>query len=387
MFDPMKKYFLSALFVVLSIPLIYAQNFDFQMHEIGRHGKLMGQTALVDVDNDGDLDWIYGLRGELFWYEFQDTKSWVHHKLGSGAKTDVGGCPIDINQDGWMDFMVGNAWYENTGKPKEEAFICHSGIGTLTCHDNIAVDIDGDSKLDIVAISNDPGQKLLMWYETDTVPNKKWRSTQIGEGIHGGIGPKGYGDLDADGDIDIVRGNAWFENTDGKGASWKEHATLIPKGGNRPDKYGLALKSWVIDMDGDGDLDVIEAEADTQNGRVFWFENIDKAKKWAYHVISKEQTGQDFHSLAVADFDNDGDMDIFSGGGPLSTNEIEMYIWENKNGDGSLWIEQPLFKGKMCHEAVAADVDGDGDIDICTKPWNGDDLHLFLENKLIVTEK
>ncbi|MBK8506068.1 MAG: VCBS repeat-containing protein [Saprospiraceae bacterium] len=222
-----------------------------------------------------------------------------------------------------------------------------------------------------------------MWYETDTVPQKEWRKVQIGEGIHGGIGPRGFGDLDNDGDMDIVRGNHWYENLDGKGGSWETHADLIPTGGNRPDKYGLALKSWVVDLDNDGDLDIIEAEADTRDGRIFWFENIANAHQWKFHAISANETGQDFHSLAVADFDSDGDLDIFSGGGPLSTNEIEMYIWENKSPDGTLWVAHTLMSGKMCHEAVAADVDGDGDIDICTKPWNGDDLHLFLENKLI----
>lgn len=379
----MKKIYLFLSVIILTSPFVHAQVFDFKDYEMGRHGKSMGQTALVDLDKDGDLDWIYGLRGELFWYEYQKANQWVHHKLGSGAKTDVGGCPIDINQDGNMDFMVGSGWYENTGNPKKEEFILHLDIGTITCHDNIAVDIDGDGKLDVAAVSNDPGQKLLIWYSTDTTSNMRWEATIIGEGIHGGIGPNGYGDLDADGDMDIVRGNAWFENLDGKGKKWKEHITLIPKGGNRPDKYGLALKSWVMDMDMDGDLDIIEAEADTPDGRVFWFENKRKAKKWRYHGISKEHTGQDFHSLAVADFDNDGDMDVFSGGGPLSSNKIEMYIWENKNGDGSQWKEHLLFTGKMCHEAVAADVDGDGDIDLCTKPWKGDNLHLFLENQLI----
>ncbi len=361
--------------------LVLAQHFRFEIHEIGRHGKLMGQTSLVDIDKDGDLDWAYGLRGEMFWYEFQNADRWIQHSLGSGAKTDVGGCPIDIDQDGWIDYMVGTAWYQNTGNPLKEPSVLHANIGTISCHDNIAVDIDGDSVMDIVAVSNDPGQEVLMWYKTDTIPDKKWKATKIGKGIHGGIGPKGYGDLDADGDMDIVRGNAWFENTDGKGSNWKEHTTLIPKGGNRPDQYGLALKSWVVDMDNDGDLDIIESEADTANGRVFWFENQEKGQTWIYHGITKEQTGQDFHSLALADFDNDGDLDIFSGGGPLSAEPIKMLIWENAKGDASEWTEHIILEDKMCHEAVAADVDADGDIDICTKPWKDDNLHLYIENK------
>lgn len=371
------------LYLIFPVTWIHSQTFKFDIHEIGRHGKQMGQTALVDMDNDKDLDWVYGLRGEMFWYEYQNANQWIHHKLGSGAKTDVGGCPIDINEDGWIDFMVGDSWYANTGNPREEEFILHSGIGTITSHDNIAVDIDGDTTLDIVAVSNDPGQELLVWYKTDTVPKKSWKDKAIGVGIHGGIGPKGYGDIDSDGDIDVVRGNAWFENMDGKGLVWKEHMTLIPLNGNRPDKFGLALKSWVIDMDKDGDLDIVEAEADTQNGRVFWFENQKKGQRWIYHAISTEQTGQDFHSLALADFDNDGDLDIFSGGGPLSTDNYKMFIWENKDGIAGDWEQHLILEGKISHEAVAADVDNDGDVDVCTKPWSNDDLHLFMENKLI----
>jgi hypothetical protein len=187
--------------------------------------------------------------------------------------------------------------------------------------------------------------------------------------------------LDNDGDNDVVRGDVWFENVDGKGQQWKEHASLTPEGGNRPDRFGLALKVWNCDLDHDGDLDIVEAEADCVDGRVFWFENRNRGKTWQYHGISAEHTKQDFHSLCVADFDNDGDMDVFSGGGPLSEQTHTCFIWENLNGKGGQWKEHHVLKGKRCHEAKAADVDQDGDIDICFKPWRGS-LHVYLRNML-----
>ena len=113
-------------------------------------------------------------------------------------------------------------------------------------------------------------------------------------------------------------------------------------------------------------------------GRAAWFENtVGDGSSWKRHVLA--DTDQDYHTLAVADFDSDGDVDIFSGDGPLSRDSRICTIWENADGKGGRWNRQDILEGVRCHEAVAGDVDGDGDIDICTKPWSGD-LHVFLEN-------
>src|SRR5215510_10865547 len=67
---------------------------SFTVHRIDNFGKSIGQTALVDVDRDGDLDWIAGnasyAGSEICWWEFQSADRWVRHPLGKG-NTDVGG--------------------------------------------------------------------------------------------------------------------------------------------------------------------------------------------------------------------------------------------------------------------------------------------------------
>jgi len=368
--------------VCLSRSATYAAFPAFEYHLIDRIGNQMGQTSLVDIDKDGDLDWVVGERARTWWFEYAGPDRWIRHDVGQGVRTDVGGTAFDIDGDGWIDQFCGTGWYRNTGKPRTEPFE-RFDVGAIVCHDNVAADINGDKKLDVAAISDQKDHLVTVWYEIPADPRAKWIEHRIGGGIHGGVGPRGIGDLDGDGDSDVVRGDVWFENLDGKGLQWSEHAVLAAPGGNRPDRYGLAIKVWVCDLDGDGDLDIVEAEADTIDARVFWFENADgKGKNWVAHLVSADHTDQDFHSLAVADFDNDGDLDVSSGGGPLTEKPpYKWFIWENADGKAGAWKEQLIFSGKECHEVKAADVDTDGDIDICSKPWNGDE-HVYLRNML-----
>jgi hypothetical protein len=190
------------------------------------------------------------------------------------------------------------------------------------------------------------------------------------------------GDIDGDGDADVVTAQAWYENTDGKGLRWKAHRN-IPFGERH--RYGVGVRTWIGDLDGDGDADVVQAEADNPDGRVAWFENDGKGSAWKTHMIQDEGERQDFHSLVVADFDLDGDQDVFSGGGPLSAPDShKCYVWENTAGPkgrptSERWVEHIVAR-KPCHEAVGADVDGDGDIDICSKPWSTGSEHFFLRN-------
>jgi len=350
----------------------------FKAHLIMRCGNKMGQSSLVDVDKDGDLDWIAGCRaGDIWWFEYKGPDDWVRHLLGQKAPTDVGGTAFDVDGDGWVDHVCGGAWYRNPTRPRQASFTRYQ-TGAISTHDNVAADIDGDGRLEVVAMSDRAG---LFWYKIPPDPTGKWQAHKIGPGVHGGIDPKGVADIDGDGDLDVVRSNVWFENLDGKAGQWAQHDNI--DFGQPKAPFPFMTKCWVVDLDTDGDNDIVQAEGDCRSGRLAWHENLDgKGRSFRRHLLA-EKTGQDFHSLAVADFDNDGDPDIFSGGGPMTSNlPHQWFIWENLDGKAGRWARHLILSGKRCHEAKTADVDRDGDIDICSKPWNGDE-HIFLENLLI----
>ena len=367
-----------AAVIVLFSSLAWAKFPEFEYHQIARIGSKMGQTSLVDVDKDGDLDWIAGCNGgTIWWFEYKAPDDWVRHTLGQKVLTEVGGTAFDVNGDGWVDQVSGGTWYRNTGRPREQEFVKYFNGVIEKSHDNVAADMDGDGKLDVVAMSD---RSALYWFKIPADPTKKWKGHKIGPAVHGAIDPAGIGDIDGDGDNDVVRTNIWFENLDGKGTKWVAHENI--NFGQPGARFPLMTKTWVADLDKDGDNDIVEAEGDCISGRVAWLENTDgKGRVWARHLIAGK-SGQDYHSLAVADFDNDGDLDVFSGGGPLTSKPPhKWFIWENKDGAGLKWVQHEILSGKRCHEAKAADVDGDGDIDICSKPWNGDE-HVYLRNML-----
>ena len=363
--------------VLIAVGRCPADEFSFAVHEIGRPGGAnFGQTSAVDVDRDGDLDFISGTQfGTVYWFEFVTADRWTQHLIGDDADTDVGGVAFDVDRDGWVDQVSGGTWYRNPGQPADVERWERFENGAMATHDNLAVDINGDGRTDLLSLLDKRG---VSWYSIPDDATKQWEEhVLIGvtkPQCHGGIAA---GDIDGDGDLDVTRVDRWLENADGKGERWVEHKAF-EFGTEGP--WGIQTRAELVDVDRDGDLDLVQAEGDVLDGSVAWFENVSgDGANWKAHEIMSPGHNQDFHSMNVADFDNDGDVDIFAGGGPLTEGTHKWFIWENVDGRGGSWKTHVVRSGLRTHESVAADVDGDGDIDLLTKPWRGD-LHLFVEN-------
>ena len=363
---------------------------EFKHHYIDRDlpGDSYGQTSLADVDRDGDLDFITGGRDaerSVFWFERKSAGEWVRHVLGTDHPSDVGGAAADVDRDGWVDHVSGGVWYRNTGKPRDEPFervVFDPRLAAV--HDLVIADVDGDGRTDVVTMSD---KNNLRWYRIPDDPRQPWQRNDIGPGVHAGAA---VGDIDGDGDNDVARSNRWFENVDGKGTKWAEHP--VPFANPRP-PFPLSTRCVVADIDRDGKNDLVMTENEIRAGRIAWLRNVNgKGTLWELNVLPASDPAPRgaYHSLALADFDNDGDADVF-------TVEMEhiagarqprWFVWENTDGKGKFVERVILDNGLGGHEAVAADVDGDGDVDIASKLWrprrdnaNGGRNHAdFLEN-------
>jgi hypothetical protein len=300
---------------------------------------------------------------------------------------------LDVDGDLWLDMIAGGAWYENPAKLEAARWKAHVFDPDLrSVHDIITADLDGDNKADVITmagamkgVTHSPTMDLR-WYKISADPKEPWIKTHIGDSVHSGIAA---GDLDRDGDIDLVRSDIWLENK-GKGRRWEEHQIVGVS-------WDPASQACVADINQDGRLDVVLTEGEIKGARVAWFEapTDPRVVPWKGHILAvsgREERGP-YHSLAVADFDNDGDLDIFTAEMEwLGVKPYRWFIWENARDDGSQFVERVILDlGLGTHEAVAADVDGDGDIDIVGKLWrpaednsNGGANHAdYLENMTV----
>lgn len=354
-----------------------------------------GLTALVDLDRDGDLDFVLGGKpsqpSQLYWYEFKGADEWVRHRVGTNYASDVGLAAMDVDRDGWQDLVCSGVWFRNPSQPRERQFERYvfdaAGAGA---HDIISADMDGDGKADIVVMADERTKlNALCWYSIPADPKQSWTRRHVGPPVHGAITPAGIADIDGDGDRDIVRADTWFENLDAKGLSWKPRQN-IPMGRRGP--FGVCVRTAIADLDGDGANEVVILDADITDSKAAVFKNADgKGGAWTKIALPQSFTYGSLHALAVADFNNDGRPDIITNEQeellPPGRENPRWVMWENL-GRGEFKEHIVLDRRLGGHELQAGDVDGDGDVDVCSKPWGprawngaGGKMHVdFLEN-------
>ncbi|MBM1105873.1 VCBS repeat-containing protein [Aurantibacter crassamenti] len=391
---------------------------EFRTHIIDDNliGGAFSNTGMADMDGDGTLDYIMSSRGtkKIYVYKFHEPGHWSKYIVGENPPTDAGGTVLDVDGDGLPDYVVGAAWYRNSGdlNTPYERIIFDESIVNGGIHDQVVSDVNGDGKMDVITMSD---KNNLRWYNIPKNPKNAWEKNDIGTPVHGGVAPKGFGDLDGDGDTDVVRTDVWFENVNGKGTKWKQHdlGPFMPLPEGEPGFAANAARSWVEDINKDGRLDVVQTVEEMRAGRIWWMENLGPDKngtiQWHRHEIAgADRIMGGLHSLGVADFTGDGIPDVITAEqdwqrarpGANGEENPRYFLYENL-GVGPSWSNNPTVEWKEHviadvnlggHEVVFGDVTGDGMLDIVGKPWSPSDNNalggkafvIFLENKSVL---
>lgn len=195
-------------------------------------------------------------------------------------------------------------------------------------------DIDGDGDKDIFVSSEGPvvPDNKMYWYKN--LGNENFERHSLSE-EYGSTLIEGI-DFDGDGDIDVVSTEGdivWFEN-DGMG-TLTERIVPFQIGGMYPMNSG---KSDIVDLDGDGDLDILLPSTTFYNispcddYTLFWMENDGNMNFTPISITCDEF--DDANDVIAQDYDNDGDLDFVATAG---CNPIKISWYENNGSEDFIY--------------------------------------------------
>jgi len=313
----------AALTLTLFASRVNAQNFAAaQTNPFGltdlTGGNDFSSPTFVDLDGDGDLDIVSGSSDASFYY-IQNTGTTtapafaaaVHNPFGLVAFVDVFGLSnpafADIDNDGDLDLIAGSYYgnffyYQNTGTATAPAFAA--------------------------PVKNPFGLTKVL------LPTGGWNYHPI------------IKDMDGDGDYDVLTEDyygpfLYFKNN-GTNAAPAFAAVQINPFGLANIGFKLYGAPACADLDGDGDFDIL---TQVNDGTFYYVQNtgttIAPAFAAAQHnPFSLNGFGSDaLPSVALADLDNDGDIDML-----LGSFVGNFYYFENQNPGGvctglGLWLK------------------------------------------------
>jgi hypothetical protein len=327
-------------------------------------GCCLDVCGIGDIDGDGIADVMVGSENStgVVWYHSPD---WTMYTIGSGSFTTDGEV-ADVDGDGDNDVVISSItrtqieWWENLGDPFSPSGWTRHYIGNNYCHDLAVGDVDGDDDLDVIMFRK--GREVV-WFQAPEDPRGDWTRRLIastsGEGLD-------VGDIDGDGDTDVAASRWWYENTTGSGINWTRHTVTS--------NWSTDCRDIIADIDGDGLEDIVLSHSEGA-GRLSWFEN----PGWTEQAI--EQGDLDgAHSLEAADFDLDGDVDVFTG--EMHTSPQKRVLVYQNTGGGESWIRTTLSTSGT-HNARVGDVTGDDMLDIVGKNYDGSKKVEYWENSMV----
>ncbi len=294
-------------------------------------------TASFDDDHDGKLEIVVADIGSLFPSDELGGRVVLLHQVGElefrpqvllsgvGRVADVR--PGDFDGDGDTDYALAIFGYYTPG---QIAWLENAGSGSFALHtldarsggvNVIPADLDADGRLDVVALLTQEHEQIVVYLNRG---GGKFESRVLFAAPTPLFGSSGMDlvDLDRDGDLDVL-----FTNGDSinrvlipwplrpfHGVEWLENKGSLSFAFHDIVRYYGAYRAVPSDLDGDGDLDIAVVSAVHGPGHVsvIWLEN-DGKQRFSPHAVS---SNSDLMSMtaAVGDFDEDGKPEILAGG-------------------------------------------------------------------------
>lgn len=316
-----------------------------------------------DIDLDGDIDLLVAQMTMIFpsndkiggvvVLENNGEQEFTNHVLIDKIARVCDVRPGDLDGDGDIDLAVAEfgyddgeiRWMENKGNWHFDSHILLSLSGAI--HTPI-VDIDKDGDLDIVALVSQEWEEIYV-FENDGKAN--FKSHMIYGSTNEDFGSSGISivDLDQDGDQDILytNGDAFDYIPPGPrpwhGVQWLENKGNFKFEYHRLGDFAGAYFANAVDVDKDGDLDIVVVSAfnnwlNPQAQSMIWCEN-DGKMEFTPHNLASNPT----HLLVLdsADMDDDGWIDFVTGAFyayPPYDRMSRILLWRN------IWPERKIDK-------------------------------------------
>jgi hypothetical protein len=370
----------------------------FNYREIdSKHGK----NVVTDLDNDGRNDIVTLITGEdggLIWYKHNSDNTLkknviLEHVYFRGDRVAA----ADLDGDGDQDLVTGFrdngeelyvVWLCNplpAGKPDVPGSWEMSKIGYHALESEGAraytkdigiADFDGDGKLDVATRTN-----IMTRIFFQVSPTEWAKKVEMEHENHEGMD---VGDLDQDGDPDLILNGFWFETpADPLTQPFAKHIIdekwfTQTEGTWRDDNASVK----VADINGDGLLDLLISHSEKPGFPVSYYAvaSRDQVRSGPWTENRVAEVFDFCQSLDAGDIDNDGDLDILAAqferdhGGERWRNypPFPVVVFYNERGDGTTWKQQQLSEKGM-YAGILGDVGSDGDLDIVAPRsyWTG----------------